>query len=76
MSAVLHIGLLVNPVAGLGGSRALKGSDGAVMRDIAANLPAAELERSMQRVRRALSALQDLAPLVRFSTWAGSMERF
>lgn len=73
MSAVLHIGLLVNPLAGLGGSRALKGSDGALLREIAADLPAQELERSARRVRRAVAALEDLSARVRFSTWAGAM---
>lgn len=73
MSAVLHIGLLVNPLAGLGGSRALKGSDGEVVRELAANLTDQELRRSSDRVRRALAALDDLAPLVRFSTWGGAM---
>lgn len=73
MSALLHIGLLVNPMAGLGGSLAHKGSDGAALREIARGLSAEEAARSTDRVRRALALLTDLAPLVRFTTWDGAM---
>jgi len=73
VSAVLHIGLLVNPLAGLGGSLALKGSDGQALRELAQSLPPEKLARSAERVRRALAALEGNASRLRFSTWGGAM---
>ncbi len=46
MSAALHIGLVVNPLAGLGGSLALKGSDGDQMRELVAQLLPAHRQSS------------------------------
>lgn len=75
MNQRLHIGLIVNPLAGLGGSLALKGSDGEQVRELAASLPAADLRRALERVARALAPLR--APVeegaVRLSCWAGAM---
>ncbi len=59
MSAVLHIGLVVNPLAGIGGSLALKGSDGEQMRDVVKQLPAAQRQRAHERSLRALRMLND-----------------
>ena len=73
MSAALHIGLVVNPLAGLGGSLALKGSDSVQMRDLAAQLLPEQRQRAQERTVRALRVLSDSAPLVRFSCWAGDM---
>ncbi len=73
MSASLHIGLLVNPLAGLGGSLALKGSDGETLRQLARTMPDAERTRSSDRVRRVFASLEDLAAQVRISTWGGAM---
>lgn len=73
MSAVLHLGLIVNPLAGLGGSLALKGSDGQVLRDRLESLDPQQRRRSMDRAERALAPLADVVDAVRFSTWAGHM---
>jgi predicted polyphosphate/ATP-dependent NAD kinase len=73
MNAVLHIGLVVNPLAGLGGSLGLKGSDGEHMRDVVKQLPAAQRQRAHERSLRALRLLHDCAQTVRFSCWAGDM---
>ncbi|NND68594.1 MAG: ATP-NAD kinase, partial [Halioglobus sp.] len=70
---MLHIGLLVNPLAGLGGSLALKGSDGPALRELAVTLPDHERRRASDRVRRALTVLDGLEPRIRFSTWGGAM---
>lgn len=72
MKRVLHIGLLINPLAGLGGSLALKGSDGASVEALAARLPREQRHRARGRVVRALGVLPHSAP-VRFSTWGGAM---
>jgi len=53
----LCVGFLINPLAGLGGSLALKGSDGDDMRQLAKQLLATEGSRSAQRALRALSQL-------------------
>ncbi len=43
----LHVGLIVNPLAGLGGSLAYKGSDGPEMRRLAANRGTAGRQRGV-----------------------------
>ena len=53
MSATLHIGLVVNPLAGLGGSLGLKGSDGQALRDRLAGLTAGQRHRAGQVGREA-----------------------
>lgn len=73
MSAILHIGLIVNPLAGLGGSLALKGSDGEVLRERVSGLTAEQRRRATQRVERALAPLAGAGDSVRFTTWAGDM---
>lgn len=73
MSAVLHIGLVVNPLAGLGGSLGLKGSDGQVMRDRLDELTPEQRHRALDRVERALRPLAGVGSAVTFSTWGGGM---
>lgn len=73
MSAALHLGLLINPLAGLGGSLALKGSDGQEMRERVAQIPADSRNRALQRAVRALRMLVGASDSVRFSCWAGDM---
>ena len=73
MSAVLHIGLVVNPLAGLGGSLGLKGSDGQVMRDRLDELTPEQRHRALDRVERALRPLAGAGGAVTFSTWGGGM---
>ncbi|MEH6593860.1 MAG: ATP-NAD kinase, partial [Halioglobus sp.] len=55
----LRIGLVINPLAGLGGSLALKGSDGEAVRSLAAEQDPATLSRSMERAQRTLAVLVD-----------------
>jgi len=69
MSAVLHIGLIVNPVAGLGGSHAMKGSDGEAARVIAAR----QGGRSIERASRTLAALAGSSDSLRISCWGRDM---
>ena len=64
------LGLIVNPVAGMGGKVGLKGTDGATL--------AAALERGAEPVAagRALRSLERLKPArdgLRLVTWAGAM---
>ncbi len=73
MSATLHIGLIVNPLAGLGGSLGLKGSDGEILRSRVAGLDPEQRERTAHRVERALKPLLATPGLLRFSTWGGDM---
>lgn len=68
----LHIGLVINPLAGLGGKRGLKGSDGDELRNLARQMSEQELHRSQDRVLRALGLLRG-APQLHFSTWGGAM---
>jgi len=70
---VLHIGLVVNPLAGLGGSLALKGSDGDELRRRVGTLDAEHRARTAGRVARALQPLVAAAAQLRFSTWGGPM---
>jgi predicted polyphosphate/ATP-dependent NAD kinase len=73
MSATLHIGLIVNPLAGLGGSLALKGSDGEELRELAVTLSPQQRSRAMDRVERALSVLVEEGAALRFTSWPGDM---
>ncbi len=73
MSAVLHIGLVVNPLAGLGGSLAMKGSDGEQVRRMVESMDPEQRTRAQQRVERALRTLEGARNPVSFSCWAGDM---
>ncbi|RLA46341.1 MAG: ATP-NAD kinase [Gammaproteobacteria bacterium] len=73
MSAILHIGLIVNPLAGLGGSLALKGSDGEELRELAATFSPEQRTRAMDRVERALRVLTEEDAALRFTCWSGDM---
>lgn len=73
MNAHLHIGLINNPLAGLGGSLAFKGSDGEEIRALVREMPSEERRRSQERLQRALAPLADVSLGVRFSTWGGDM---
>jgi predicted polyphosphate/ATP-dependent NAD kinase len=73
MSAVLHVGLVVNPLAGLGGRLAMKGSDGDELRALVNTLSSADACRSQERTARALRVVARAAAPVRFSCWAGAM---
>ena len=68
---MLTFGLLVNPVAGLGGAVALKGSDGVATQSRARSRGA--VSRGAARARRALAAAGDAAHRVRWLTWGGEM---
>jgi predicted polyphosphate/ATP-dependent NAD kinase len=70
---VLHIGLIINPLAGLGGSIALKGSDGPAVRAMAAEFHEGTCSRAMSRAARALALLQPQSDNYRFSTAPGLM---
>ena len=73
MKAILHIGLVVNPLAGLGGSLGLKGSDGEILRQRAAGLDPAVRSRANDRMKRALQPLLPVRDSLHFSTWGGDM---
>ncbi len=64
---------MVNPLAGLGGSLGLKGSDGEVMRERLAGLTAEQRHRALDRVERALQPLAQAGTAVHFTAWAGDM---
>jgi predicted polyphosphate/ATP-dependent NAD kinase len=69
----LTIGLLVNPVAGLGGSLAMKGSDGSVVRERVAAMTDEERARAQHRAGRALAPLKAVADRVHILTVPGVM---
>ncbi len=71
--ADLHLGLLVNPLAGLGGALAMKGSDGEELRAMASELTVEQRQRAASRVERALGKLRDVAGQLAFTTWFGDM---
>ncbi len=64
-----RLGLIINPLAGLGGSVALKGSDGIEVARQALSLGA--VPRAQERTRVALEVLQGLD--LQILTWAGDM---
>lgn len=69
---VLSIGLIVNPLAGLGGSLALKGSDDLPQSALLAGATE-DMARSQLRAQRALAPLIHCADAVRFVCWGGAM---
>lgn len=68
---MLTFGLIINPVAGIGGSVALKGSDGAAVQNQARARGGAP--RGCERTQRVLESLGPLAKKVRWLTWGGAM---
>ena len=68
---MLTFGLIINPVAGIGGSVALKGSDGVAVQNQAR--ARGGLPRGGERARRMLASLGELAKQVRWVTWGGAM---
>jgi len=68
---VLRVGLIVNPVAGLGGTAALKGSDGVATQRMARERGA--VPQANARVVAALAPLRDRVAEFEFSTWGGAM---
>ncbi|MEH6517692.1 MAG: ATP-NAD kinase family protein [Halioglobus sp.] len=73
MTGQLHLGLIINPLAGLGGSLALKGSDGQAMRQRLHTLSAQQRNRARDRVERALRPLQDRLGDLQLTTWSAAM---
>jgi len=70
LGAAARVGLIVNPVAGMGGSVGLKGSDG----ELAAQARAlGAVPRAGERAAQALSVLSTLSPLPQLLTCAGAM---
>ncbi len=68
---MICVGLLVNPVAGIGGAVALKGSDGADVQKAAAARGGEP--RGEKRARRALRAASSAVRALRWITWDGVM---
>ena len=68
---MLRIGLLINPYAGIGGTVALKGSDGEAIREEALRR-GAEL-RAVQRARRTFTTLAAADVPVQLCCWDGAM---
>ncbi len=71
MSDRFRLGIIVNPLAGIGGAVGLKGSDGeAIVEEAAAR---GATRRAGERTTRALKALQPVADRVEIRTYAGAM---
>jgi predicted polyphosphate/ATP-dependent NAD kinase len=68
---VKKLGLIVNPVAGVGGRVGLKGSDGAEV--LRAALERGAMRDAPQRARRALERLARVRDHVEILTWPGEM---
>lgn len=68
---MLRLGLILNPWAGIGGSLALKGSDGEDIR--AAALAAGAQPKAAERLARALQPLQPLADKLEIVGFGGGM---
>ncbi|MBP8186019.1 MAG: ATP-NAD kinase family protein [Pseudomonas sp.] len=67
--SVFHLGLIINPLAGLGGAVGLKGSDGVAAQALALGAE----PRAAARTRIALECLRAHAARLEFATFAGSM---
>ncbi|MDP3814254.1 ATP-NAD kinase family protein [Pseudomonas sp.] len=67
--ALFHLGLIINPLAGLGGPAGLKGSDGVAEQALALG----SVPRAAQRTRTALECLLPLRERLEFVTFAGPM---
>ena len=65
------IGLVINPLAGIGGAVALKGSDGAAV--VRAAVAEGAIPRAGQRAKIALQQLNGYRDRVRFVTWGAEM---
>ena len=68
---MLKVALLVNPVAGIGGTVGLKGSDGQVVQKQAASMGG--VARGAARVRRTLTRAAEVIERIDWVTWGGSM---
>lgn len=71
----IRIGLIVNPVAGLGGTLAQKGSDAADIRELArrAGVDALAADRARVAVQRLLSSLEGAGKTVQIFAGAADM---
>ncbi|HSC84265.1 MAG TPA: ATP-NAD kinase family protein [Pseudomonas sp.] len=67
--SLFHLGLIINPLAGLGGPAALKGSDGVAAEALARGA----MPRAIERTRIALECLLPLAERLQFLTFPGPM---
>lgn len=67
----IKLGLIINPLAGIGGAVGLKGSDGEAIVDEALNLGA--IPRAMQRVGIFLAALKPCSDQITWYCWGGQM---
>ncbi len=68
---MLNFGLLINPVAGLGGTPGLKGSDDVEIQGRARDRGG--VPRGAARAARTLAAMGEAARQVRWLTWGGAM---
>jgi len=71
MSERLRVGLIVNPVAGIGGTAALRGSDGATMQREA--IVRGAVPRAGERARRAFVACAPVYERIVVRPWGGAM---
>jgi predicted polyphosphate/ATP-dependent NAD kinase len=71
MPDVLRLGVIVNPVSGLGGTAALKGSDGEAIQ--AEALARGAVPRATERMRHALAACREVHDRLQVLTWGGTM---
>ncbi len=71
MSRAFRLGVLVNPFAGIGGALALKGSDGAEIREKALSMGAAQ--EAPQKMTKALRQLESHTANLQVFTAAGAM---
>jgi predicted polyphosphate/ATP-dependent NAD kinase len=68
---MLRIGVIVNPIAGVGGPAALKGSDGEAVQRIA--LERGAVPRAAERMQAAFAPLLNRSAELALVTWGGAM---